>query len=155
MTWARLDDSILTHPKVAGLSAGAGWLWVRALVYCNKHLTDGELVPAALKVLQARRRDLDELLAAGLLETAPGGYQIHDYSQWNETRASVLGARRAARLRADARATHPGLLLQSCAYCGGDGGTIDHIVPISRGGDNSPENLAASCRRCNSRKGAA
>ena len=31
--------------------------------------------------------------------------------------------------------------------------TIDHIVPISRGGDNRYSNLQAMCRPCNSRKG--
>lgn len=32
--------------------------------------------------------------------------------------------------------------------------TVDHIVPISRGGGNDPSNLRVLCRPCNSRKGA-
>ena len=39
-----------------------------------------------------------------------------------------------------------------CAYCGvtlKGGGEIDHRMPISRGGDNFPENLALACRTCN------
>lgn len=31
---------------------------------------------------------------------------------------------------------------------------IDHLTPISRGGDNSLENLACCCRACNRAKGA-
>ena len=31
--------------------------------------------------------------------------------------------------------------------------TLDHIVPRSRGGDSSWDNLVASCRTCNNRKG--
>ncbi len=44
-----------------------------------------------------------------------------------------------------------------CYYCGkkmGKDVTIDHIVPLSRGGSNSPENLVAACKSCNSAKGA-
>ena len=39
-----------------------------------------------------------------------------------------------------------------CAYCGGRATTLDHVVPRSRGGDNSFDNLVAACGRCNQRK---
>lgn len=45
----------------------------------------------------------------------------------------------------------------TCQYCGRSGGagdlTLDHVVPRSRGGAGSWENLVAACRRCNNRKG--
>ncbi len=42
-----------------------------------------------------------------------------------------------------------------CAYCGrGDLPlTIDHIIPRSKGGDDSWENLVAACLPCNNSKG--
>lgn len=42
-----------------------------------------------------------------------------------------------------------------CAYCGrGDLPlTIDHVIPKSKGGDESWENLVAACLPCNNRKG--
>lgn len=42
-----------------------------------------------------------------------------------------------------------------CAYCGrGDLTlTLDHVVPRSRGGDDSWENLVAACLPCNNKKG--
>lgn len=44
-----------------------------------------------------------------------------------------------------------------CAYCGTRGDqktlTIDHIFPVSRGGETSGENLVAACFDCNQRKG--
>jgi 5-methylcytosine-specific restriction endonuclease McrA len=44
-----------------------------------------------------------------------------------------------------------------CSYCGKKGGdfdlTVDHILPASRGGTTSPENLVAACLACNQRKG--
>lgn len=43
-----------------------------------------------------------------------------------------------------------------CAYCGrfcrGNTGTIDHIVPISRGGKHTWNNVVCSCIRCNNYK---
>lgn len=43
---------------------------------------------------------------------------------------------------------------QVCLKCGRkDKLTIDHILPISKGGDNSPENLQTLCESCNSLKG--
>lgn len=43
----------------------------------------------------------------------------------------------------------------SCQYCTytGDELTLDHIIPRSRGGGDSWENIVAACVRCNVRKG--
>ena len=40
-----------------------------------------------------------------------------------------------------------------CAYCGRAASTIDHVVPRSRGGADSWENLVACCLHCNNAKG--
>jgi len=43
-----------------------------------------------------------------------------------------------------------------CGYCGKDikkSGTIDHIIPRSRGGKSTFENSVAACGKCNSHKG--
>ncbi len=46
---------------------------------------------------------------------------------------------------------------QVCAYCGGffhvDELTREHIVPVSRGGDDSWMNCITACRPCNGHKG--
>ena len=39
-----------------------------------------------------------------------------------------------------------------CSYCGKQAQEIDHIVPRSKGGTNSVDNLTATCRSCNERK---
>lgn len=43
----------------------------------------------------------------------------------------------------------------TCQYCGTKTKnlTIDHIIPKSRGGDDSWENLVSSCKKCNNKKG--
>lgn len=42
-----------------------------------------------------------------------------------------------------------------CMYCGRSDLTltIDHIIPRARGGEDTWENLAAACLRCNNKKG--
>lgn len=40
-----------------------------------------------------------------------------------------------------------------CVYCQGPAETIDHVVPRSRGGQHSWDNVVAACARCNHRKG--
>jgi 5-methylcytosine-specific restriction endonuclease McrA len=41
-----------------------------------------------------------------------------------------------------------------CIYCGAASGTltIDHIIPKSQGGEDSWENLATACVKCNNKK---
>jgi hypothetical protein len=40
-----------------------------------------------------------------------------------------------------------------CAYCGAEATTVDHVLPRSRGGENTWRNTVAACGRCNGRKG--
>ena len=39
-----------------------------------------------------------------------------------------------------------------CQYCGAAAENIDHVVPRSRGGTHTWENVVAACRPCNTRK---
>ncbi len=40
----------------------------------------------------------------------------------------------------------------TCGYCGERAATVDHILPISRGGRNTWTNTVAACHGCNARK---
>ncbi|GAA1368470.1 HNH endonuclease [Brevibacterium luteolum] len=57
--------------------------------------------------------------------------------------ASVTLSRRGVLRRDDA----------TCAYCRGHANTVDHVLPRSRGGGNTWQNLVACCRSCNNEKG--
>lgn len=53
-----------------------------------------------------------------------------------------------------------GVILECGGVCGWCGASlvnrefeIDHIVPLRRGGENTPQNLAVVCQSCNRRKG--
>ena len=56
------------------------------------------------------------------------------------------------------RPTRANILLrddETCQYCGKRSRdlTLDHVIPRSRGGQSTWENLVACCRACNGRKG--
>ena len=95
MPWANLDDKFPRHPKVVGLSNGAFRLHVAGICYCNEHLTDGFIDAYAVPTLvpRFRRQTLDELVDRELWLTIGTAYEIHDFLQWNRTRAQVLAER--------------------------------------------------------------
>lgn len=77
----------------------------------------------------------------------------------DQNRLSVRAAsqRRRARLlnapgRGITKSEVESILKAPCFYCGGQSDSLDHVVPVSRGGRHEPENVVAACRRCNSSK---
>jgi 5-methylcytosine-specific restriction endonuclease McrA len=79
------------------------------------------------------------------------------------TRHAVLSQRRRAKVRgSEGTHTAADIDLQyrtqngKCWHCGKElNGTyeIDHLIPLSKGGTNWPNNLVCSCRKCNRSKG--
>lgn len=169
MTWVKLDDGFPDHPKVVALSDRAFRAHVTALCYCARYLTDGD-VPTGVAKRIATAKVKAELTAAGLWTETPGGlYRLHDYLDWNPSRADVEGTKENDRRR-KAMAANPELTaaikardMNRCRYCGAFvnwkdrrspiGGTYDHVLPISAGGDESFGNIVIACRQCNFRKG--
>lgn len=85
---------------------------------------------------------------------------VRDWKRKNPDREALYERRRrASRLRVGGRHSMDDVLLLleayewRCAYCG-EGGrlTIDHLVPLSRGGSDGIENLIPACLSCNSSK---
>lgn len=111
VTWVRLEDSLPEHPKVLAAGPQAAWFIVVALAYCNRHLTDACPSTAAVRMLNGARYD-KTLLRVGLLEPAPDGYRIHDFLNYQPSRAEVeenrrkSAAARSAGGRARAIAAH-------------------------------------------------
>lgn len=97
MPWAKLEGSIYDNPKVerAGLIPRA--LYLCSIAYCAKALTDG-FVPDDMVPRLASKADVpsdkitfavQKLLSLELWhrDDPEGGYQVHDYLEYNPTRA--------------------------------------------------------------------
>ena len=100
MTWVKLDDQFPDHPKLAELgelTPAAGWLHVCALCYSARYLTDGRIPGGQVPRLMASDTKplVEVLLEVGLWERDGTGYQIHDYLDYNPSRAQVLAEREA------------------------------------------------------------
>jgi hypothetical protein len=102
MPWVRLDEAFPEHPKVVAIGGDAGWLLVCAIAYCNRNLTDGFVPETILARLSDRRRPHQlaaRLVSAGLFEVADGGWRIHDFLDYQSSRAKVEEDRAKARER--------------------------------------------------------
>lgn len=89
MPYLNLDDHFAEHPKVDNLSDGAFRLHVSGLCYCAMNLTDGFIEKRRVTRLMPGYKPayLCELLEAQMWIERPGGYDVHDYLDWNKSRA--------------------------------------------------------------------
>lgn len=101
MSWVRIDDGFDSHPKIRKLSLAATGLLVRGMAHSGQYLTDGVL---DVEWINERARGrvgknaLRELQLAGLLEPCEGGaLRIHDFLDYNPSRAEVEAQRRKNR----------------------------------------------------------
>jgi hypothetical protein len=108
MPWVRIDENAMDHPKFVALSANAWRLWCEGMTYCQKHLTDGFMPRQGVKGMRYYSPAAVTLLLASLVpgkgplwHDAEGGYKVHDYHDWNESRERVLEERRKAKERMD------------------------------------------------------
>jgi len=77
-------------------------------------------------------------------------YQQTDKARVN---AAVKAATRRGLVTDEWTAGYVAVLLgDPCSYCGAPGGTVDHIIPVSKGGTSEWHNLTAACGFCNSSK---
>jgi hypothetical protein len=105
MAWVRLDDGFPDHPKALRAGPMACWLYVCSLAYANRYLTDG-FIPErqAKRLTDLKKTDalIVALVDAELWEPVEGGYQIHDYLDYQSSAEKVRSDREKVRLRVEA-----------------------------------------------------
>jgi hypothetical protein len=104
--WSKLADELQDHPKLIAAGDALGrngtaialGVYTFAILYSNRQLTDGHLSAAFVKHLRIVDRPLTvahALVAAGLWDKTDDGFRIHDFLDFNFTRAAVRQRRQA------------------------------------------------------------
>lgn len=108
LTWVRVDATLASNHKVLALLGERGGdralnVYVFALGYCGQHGTDGFVPGTALGLIHGKERDANLLISVGLWHELPGGYEVHDWLEFqpssDETRARSDKAKKAAEAR--------------------------------------------------------
>ncbi len=103
MTWVKLDDQFFRHPKARSAGKDGRLLYVTGLAYCTANLTDGLIHQDALPLVAAeaevRPGTARRLVEVGLWEEVDGGYQVHDYLDYQPSAEKVRAERTAAKER--------------------------------------------------------
>lgn len=90
MTWVKLDDALPQNMKVGRVTDLAFRVYVLSICYCGANLTDGVVERSLLAHIPlATPKVAKELEAAGLWEPHPDGWYVHDYLEWNRSKALI------------------------------------------------------------------
>lgn len=99
MVWFRVDDQLAFHMKVLTAGNAPMGLWVRAGSWSAAQLSDGVVPAPIVAALGGSPADAAALVAAGLWHEVEGGWQFHDWTDHQPTRAQVLADRAATKAR--------------------------------------------------------
>lgn len=97
MPWFKVDDQLAFNAKVVAAGNEAMGLWVRCGSWSSAQLTDG-FIPThmanAMANGMAKECGADALVMAGLWDEVEGGYQFHDWSEFQPSASSEREKRR-------------------------------------------------------------
>ena len=130
MVWARLDDQMLDNPKIAKAGIYGFAMHVAGIIWCCRNLSDGHIPYSRVTSLLTLDRVLidtsnplalldgpssmggddgldpyvvaDHLVTCGMWIRTADGYEIHDFLDYNPSRAEVE-SKRAANARKQAK----------------------------------------------------
>lgn len=107
LPWVRLDTSTFDNPKFLILFGQKRYrtvvVYIAAMAYAGKHGTGGFIQREVLPVLQARSVEMNQLVEARLMDMVPGGWQIHDWDEFQMSSEEIDRRRKHAQDAAVAR----------------------------------------------------
>ncbi len=113
MPWFKVDDHFPTHHKVLSIPRGPRRLaalgaWTLGGAWTSANLKEGLVPEGVVEELAITTKAVADLVASGLWVRVPGGYQMHDFLNYNPTAEQVLkdradAAERQRRAREKAR----------------------------------------------------
>ena len=81
MTWGKIDDQLAFHPKALEAGNEALGMWVRSMSYSCQMLTGG-FISNEIVLAMGGPKIAGKLVQARLWEIVDGGYQFHDWEQY-------------------------------------------------------------------------
>lgn len=105
LPWVRLDSQWPHNPKFLQLVEDKKWrsivVYMAGLGWAGAQGQDGYLPAYALPMIHATRKEAIELVDVGLWDIAQGGWDIHDWSDYQPSNEET--AKRSERARAAAQ----------------------------------------------------
>jgi len=103
MSWVKIDDALMSHPKMMPLTASERLLYVAALCHCAGGSTDGKVSKHAMPLLLvhacAKPAAQWRLAEVGLWRDMGDHFLIPDYLDYNPSKAQADASRAAAAAR--------------------------------------------------------
>ena len=91
--FVKLDVDYFGNPKVLRAGKDGMVLHLASMAHCGRYLTDGWLAAEAVedmtRSLRLRPAAIERVVRAGLWVPAEGGFELHDFTAMNGTRAEV------------------------------------------------------------------
>lgn len=101
MTWFKVDDQLANHPKARAAGLPAMGLWAVAGAWSSGYLKNGFVPDWYVTSWPQGRKLAERLVSANLWTIAEGGWQFHEWEQWQPTREQVEAEREATRKRVE------------------------------------------------------
>lgn len=92
--YIKVAIQITEHPKILRTPRACRWAYIELLCYAARNLTDG-FIPREYAAIVCTSDEIHALTDNRLLDPADGGWQIHDYLDW-QTDSELIEKRRQA-----------------------------------------------------------
>ena len=110
LPWVRLDTQFAANPKILYLIEDNKWrsivVWAAGLAYAGAHGTDGFIPKTALPTFHGSPKDAKNLVEVGLWDDALGGWEVHDWADFQPSTDEMVRRRKRAQ-DAAMRRWHP------------------------------------------------
>lgn len=91
----RVDQGYDEHPKVMPLSDAAFRAHVEAMCWASRNERQNGLIPEQVARKKWKARVIAELVASRLFDEREGGYEVHDYLDFNRSADEIQAFRDA------------------------------------------------------------
>jgi hypothetical protein len=103
MSYVRFADDTPWHPRVQSMSDAEFRAWFTSVCYASRFRTDGHIPDQAITLVAPRQKVREALIEAGTWEANGNGVYVHDYLQYQRSKAQIEAAIEAGRKGARGR----------------------------------------------------